>query len=417
MSRTVVVLGGGVIGLCCALHLSRSGWNVVVVERGRPDHDGCSLGNAGMVVPSHFVPLAAPGMVGYGLRRMWNPESPFALRPRLDAELLDWGLRFLRSCTREHVDRSVDLLRDLNLRSRTLFEELSTTLDDDFGLVRRGLLMLCRTRHALDEETRFAERSRSLGVPAEVVQPDRLAELDPDVEMSAAGGVYFPKDCHLSPRRFVAAVKRELERSGARFVWEAEATGWERAGDRIRAVRTRQGDLGGDAFVVAGGAWSSALARGLGLRLPLQGGKGYSMTLPNPPRTPRLCSILVEARVAVTPMPEGLRIGGTMEIVGKDLRVDPRRVEGIRKSVPAYFPAFDRESLRGVPVWSGLRPCSPDGLPYVGSVPGCSNVRIATGHAMMGLSLAPVTGELVAADLDGRTTDIDIQRLAPARHG
>ena len=141
------------------------------------------------------------------------------------------------------------------------------------------------------------------------------------------------------------------------------------------------------------------------------------MTLPTPPRTPRLCSILVEARVAVTPMPEGLRIGGTMEIAGRDLSVDERRVEGIRKSVPEYFPAFDRDSLRGTPVWSGLRPCSPDGLPYVGRVPGIGNVRIATGHAMMGLSLAPVTGEMVAADLADRPSGIAIDRLAPDRHG
>jgi D-amino-acid dehydrogenase len=415
MSGRVVVIGGGVIGLSTALYLQRAGWQVTVVERGAPEHDSCSLGNAGMIVPSHFVPLAAPGMVAYGLKRLADPESPFALSPRLSPDLIRWGWRFMRSCTKAHVDRSVGVLRDLNLRSRALYEELSGSLDDDFGLTQRGLLMLCKEASTLEEESHFGARARELGIPAETVSSDRLRELDPDIDLSVAGGVFFPKDCHLSPGRFVAAATRELQRGGATFVWETEATGWSIQSGRVVEVVTTNGRFGADHFVVAGGAWSPAAARGLGLRLPMQAGKGYSMTLPAPPQLPRLCSILVEARVAVTPMGNTLRIGGTMEIAGNDLSVNERRVEGIRKSIPRYFPKFRTDDFRGVPVWSGLRPCSPDGLPYLGPVAGVSGAWVATGHAMMGLSLGPVTGEIMAGLISGTPVDFPMELLAPGR--
>ena len=410
----IVVIGAGVIGLSIAEQCARRGHRVTFIERA-PEQRGSSLGNAGMIVPSHFVPLAAPGMVALGLRWMWNPESPFYIQPRLDWDLIAWAWRFWRASTRERVERAAPLLRDLHLASREAYAQLADS-GEDFGLIRHGLLMLCKTRHAFDEEARTAEKANALGVPAEVLDAQQTAELDPQVTMDIAGSVFFPKDCHLQPALYVAAMERRLRASGAEMLFEAEVTGWQREGGRLRAVQTNRGEVAGDEFVLAGGAWAPGLVRELGLRLPMQAGKGYSVTLPQPIELPQLCSILTEARVAVTPMGDALRVGGTMEIAGLNDRVDPRRVEGILRAIPQYFPNFRREHFDGLQPWHGLRPCSPDGLPYLGRTRAAENLIVATGHAMMGLSLAPITGELAAQLVDREPPRFDLTLLDPDRY-
>lgn len=409
--KRVVVIGGGVIGLSVAHACAQRGHRVTVIERARAKR-GASLGNAGMVVPSHFIPLAAPGMVALGLKWMWNPESPFYIQPRLDWELLAWAWRFWRASTRERVERAAPLLRDLHLASRAAYEASA----EECALVQKGLLMLCKTAHALEEEARTAARARELGVPAEVVDAKGAAALDPHVTMDIAGAVYFPQDCHLQPARYVALLERRVIGAGGELVFDADATGWRREGGRLLAVRTTAGEIAGDEFILAGGAWSPALMRGLGLRLPMQAGKGYSVTLPNPVELPQICSILTEARAAVTPMGGALRVGGTMEIAGFDECINPRRVEGILRALPAYYPRFRREHFDGIEPWSGLRPCSPDGLPYLGRTRAAGNLVVATGHAMMGLSLAPVTGELAGQLVDGEPPRFDLRLLAPDRY-
>jgi D-amino-acid dehydrogenase len=416
MAKTVLIIGGGVIGLCAAWYACKKGHQVTVVERGGPEHDACSLGNAGMIVPSHFVPLAAPGMVAYGLKQLANPESPFWVRPRLSGDLFDWGFKFMRAANAAHVTRAAPILRDLNMTSRRLYEEFARESGNRFGLVQKGLLMLCKSEEVLREEGHLAERARELGVPAEVLTLEETRRLDPAIEMDVAGAVYFPQDCHLSPNRFMAGLTEDLKAAGAAFRWQAEVTGWRTNGGHIEAVRTTQGDLSADEYVIAGGAWSPTIARELRLRLPMQAGKGYSMTVGTPRQLPALCSILTEARVAVTPMGETLRFGGTMEIAGLDETVNERRVQGIIKSIPRYFPAFREEDFRGLPIWSGLRPCSPDGMPYVGRTRRYENLVVATGHSMMGLSLGPVTGQLVAEILSGESPSLDISLLDPNRY-
>jgi D-amino-acid dehydrogenase len=416
-AKQILIVGGGVIGLCTAYSAMQEGHHVTIVERGPSDHDMCSLGNAGMIVPSHFVPLAAPGMIGYGLRAMWKPESPFSIRPRLDGDLLRWGLLFARAANADHVARSAPLLRDLNLASRRCYEAMADRFGDVFGLTKRGLLMLCRTEQALHEEAQAAQQACRLGLSAAVHTPQEAAELDPGVRMDIAGAVHFPQDCHLTPGAFVARLTDALTEGGTQFQWGTAVTGWRTAGGRIDAVQTAQGDMTADEYVLAGGSWSPQTVRSLGLRLPMQAGKGYSITLPQPRQQPQLCSIFTEARVAVTPMGSSLRFGGTMEITGLDLSVSRPRVNGILKAIPQYFPDFTVEDFRDLPVWSGLRPCSPDGLPYVGRFGRYANLSAATGHAMMGMSLGPVTGKLMADILSGRPTEIDISTLSPDRYG
>jgi len=424
MAKKILILGSGIVGLCSAHFAALDGHEVVVVDRsspepqsGSPGAAGCSYGNAGMIVPSHFVPLASPGMVALGLKWMWNPESPFYIQPRLDWNLFSWGWKFWRAANRRHVERSAPLLRDLHLASRAAFEEFAARPGFDFGLEQRGLLMLCKTAHALAEEARAAEKARQLGIPAEVLNPAQTAVLDPGARLDIEGAVHYPRDCHLSPHRFMAGLRADLEKRGVQFAWNTEAAGWRVRGGKIEALRAAARDFEVDEFVLAAGSWSPALTRDLGLKLPMQAGKGYSVTLANPPQLPQICSILTEARVAVTPMGGTLRVGGTMEIGGLNDRINPARVRGIIQSLPKYYPEFSPEHFAGIQPWFGLRPCSPDGLPYLGRLPNLQNLVIATGHAMMGLSLGPVTGKLVADLLSSRKPQIEIGLLRPDRMG
>jgi D-amino-acid dehydrogenase len=410
----VVVLGAGVIGLSCALACQRRGHQVTIIDRQPARRDGCSFGNAGMVVPSHFVPLAAPGMVALGFKWMWNPESPFFIKPRIDKDLLAWGWRFIKSATPEHVARCAPLIRDLSLASRQQFIEWQES-GEDIGLTTKGLIMLCRTEHGMAEEVAAASKAAALGIPAEVLDAPGLAHLDPNITMDVKGGVYYPKDAHLSPEKFVHSLERHLRDGGATFVWDAAITGWKRESGKITAAVTRQGDVAAEHFVLATGAWSDGMMSGLGLRLPMQSGKGYSVTVPEPVELPEKCAILTEARVAVTPMGRSLRFGGTMEIAGCDESITRRRVQGIIKAACLYYPEFRAGHFEGIEPWRGLRPCSPDGMPYLGRTKAASNLVLATGHAMMGLSLAPVTGRLCGQLVDNEPTDFDLRMLDPDR--
>lgn len=413
----MVVIGAGVIGLASAWYLRKRGLEVTIVDRGKERRDGCSFGNAGMLVPSHVVPLAAPGMVQLGLRMMAQPRSPFYIKPRPSLELLSWMWRFQSACNQSHVDRSAPLLRDLHFRSRALYEALDDELPQGLSLVKRGLLMLCKTQKFLDEEAEAARYSESIGVPAKVLDREATAALDPDIEMDVVGSVFHEQDCHLSPGKLMSSLQQHLANDGCAFHWDTDVVGVEREGNRVRAVATSQGRLEADEFVICGGVWSSALAKQLSLSLPMQAGKGYSMTVDQPRQLPQLCSLLGEARVAVTPIGDQLRFGGTMEMAGIDESVTAGRVQGIRDAVPGYFPQFQSEDLEGTSVWSGLRPCSPDGLPYLGRTSRWKNVILSTGHAMMGISLALVSGELVSNWAAGETPAIErLNLVSPDRY-
>ncbi len=408
-------MGGGVIGLCCGWYLSKAGCRVTIIDRDPSRKSACSDENAGMIVPSHFIPLAAPGVISQGLKWMLNSKSPFYMRPRLDPALWSWCWKFFRHSNARHVENSKPLLSTLSLESRRLFLGLADELN--FDLATRGLMMLCQTEAGLKEEAKVAAMAREVGVDAEVCDAARVRELDPDVQMEVAGGVWFSQDCHLDPLEFMEELRRGIRERGGTFL-DDEAKHYVRNSDQVIHVKTAKGErLKADQFILAGGAWTPEMTRQLGLRLPMQGGKGYSLTLKKPAELPRLCSLLKEARVAVTPMGGKLRVGGTMEICGTDLSVSRKRVQGIIESFCKFFPAFKATDFEGIKPWSGLRPCTPDGLPCIGPLPGLQNVTVATGHAMLGLSLGPVTGQLVTDLIVQSKTDLDIDlgRLLPNR--
>ena len=411
---------------------------MTVLERDPADHQGCSFGNAGMIVPSHFTPLAAPGMVGYGFWNLWNRSAPIGISASAGLGLYRWSRLFARSANRKHVERASPILRDLHCASRDLFVKFAEESGNSIGLTRRGLLMLCKERRALEDESALASHACSLGVTAERLSPSETAALDPGIEMDIAGSVYFPDDCFLDPARLLAYLRSSLERAGVNLVYDSEVTGWTCVGpgfpatevtatsarsrpastqgsDRIAVVKTTKGDVLANQFVLAAGAGSSALGRSLGLDMPLISGKGYSVTAPSPPALPSICSILVEARVAVTPMGSDLRFAGTMDLCGTELSINKRRLHGMFASIPDYLPQMRSIPFDQLPVWTGLRPCSPDGLPYIGRSRQYRNLIIATGHAMMGVSLGPITGKIVAELAAGDRPSVSVTLLDPDR--
>ena len=388
---------------------------MTLVDREAPSRRSCSFGNAGMVVPSHFVPLAAPGAVALGLKWMLDPRAPFHIRPRASLDLLAWLLRFARSANKANVERAGPILRDLCLASRASYEALAVEPGADFGLVKRGLLLVCRSQNAFAEETHMAQRARDLGMPAEVHAAEGARALDPGLREDIAGGVYYPLDSHLVPDRLMQFLESEAARAGGRLVWQTEVTGWRCEGRAVRAARTSSDEISADEFVLCGGSWSQPTARELALSIPIQAGKGYSVTLPHHAGMPAHCTLLSEARVAVTPMNGGVRFAGTMELDGLDRRIDARRVGAIVDAASRYYGVFKPSDFEGVEPWSGLRPCTPDGLPYIGRSAKYANLAIAAGHAMMGVTLAPVTGTMVAQILSGETPPFDMAALSPDR--
>jgi len=416
VGKRVVVVGTGVVGLCVALFCLRRGFEVTLVDREPATRRSCSFGNSGLVVPSHFVPLAAPGAVARGLRWMFNPVAPFHIRPRLSLDLFAWLLRFARSATQAHVTRAAPLLRDLCFASRAHYEELAAQPGNEFGLVKQGLLVLCNSDHAFAEETHSAETARALDMPANVYAGREALAMEPSLRPDIAGAIHYPLDCHLSPDRLIPCLEGMVSKAGGSFQWNTAIAGWRASADRVLAARTQEGaDIEADEFVLCTGAWSQETVRGLGLTLPMQAGKGYSVTLPSYAKAPTHSALLTEARVAVTPMNGGLRVGGTMELAGLNRAIDARRVRAVVDAMSRYYANVQPQDFDGVAPWAGLRPCSPDGLPYVGRTRRHVNFTIAAGHAMMGVTLGPVTGQIVSELLSGEKPVFDMAQLSPDR--
>ena len=398
------------IGLSTALECARRGHSVAVIERNGEKRDACSYGNTGMVVPSHYLPLAAPGQVALALKWMWNPASPFYVKPRLSTALACWGLEFWRASTAERSRRASPLLVRLQLESASLYKALAAEADD-FTFKESGVLILCRDPHNFEEEARAAIELRALGLTAEVLDPKATAAREPGIKMDVAGSVYVAQDCNLDPSRLMDSLQRRCVSAGVELRWQTEVRDLRIEGGRVRAA-----GIEADEFVLCTGVWTDGLGRELGVRLPMQAGKGYSLTLTKPVRSPKSCALLTEARVAVSPMNGKLRFGGTMELAGIDESINPIRVRGIIDAVKRYYPEFSDRDFAGIEPWRGLRPCTPDGLPYVGRTAKAPNLVIAAGHAMMGICLAPASAQIAADAVDGATPAGELALLSPDRY-
>ncbi len=402
----VLVVGGGMMGVCTAYYLAERGSKAMLVEKGEVGA-GCSNANAGLLVPGHSMPLATPGIIAKGIRWMLNPESPFYIKARIERDLFSWLWTFRHSCHSEKMHQSMDYLCQLNSASKQLFEELA-----DRGLrfffEKKGLLIVCKTKSNLEAAVQEVKDKEKLKIPATILSKERLLEMEPALSDDVAGGVHFPQDGHIDCHQFLTAIAEQARARGAKIITRTEVIGWEKDRGKIKKIMTTRGEISAEQIVLAAGAWSAPLVKELGLRLPIQAAKGYSLSYKKPSNSPAMPMILSETKVAVTPLPGILRLGGTLELAGMDLRINRRRVEAIMKTAPNYLRGIKAEEMELVELWRGLRPCSPDGVPLLGRCERYNNLVVASGHAMQGVSLGPITGKLVSQILSGEKPMIDV---------
>lgn len=408
------ILGGGIIGLSSAYYLNKAGHEVTIIDQTNL-LDGCSHGNAGMIVPSHFIPLAAPGMISKGIRWMFDSTSPFYVKPRFSRSLIKWGYHFYRSATSAHVQKSAPALKEISLLSKSLYREWKRELPFDFGYQEKGLLMLYQTKETEHEEAATVEMAKRFGIEAHLLNASEVQNFETQIKVDVRGGVYFPGDAHLNPNVLVSNLIDHLKRNGVSFRDKTTLKDFQIDNGKVLAIRTDTGDFRFDEVVMALGSWSGEIGEKLELSLPMQAGKGYSFTLNDVAKNVQIPSIFLEARVAVTPMGDSLRFGGTMEITGVDHRINMNRVKGIVHAIPRYYPEMQVPMPNQQNVWHGLRPCSPDGLPYIGRSKKIRNLTIATGHSMMGLSLAPASGLLVSEIVENKKSSMNIELFEPER--
>jgi D-amino-acid dehydrogenase len=398
MEPEVVVVGGGAIGVSAAYELARRGARVTLLERDRLG-SGCSSGNAGLVCPSHSAPLATPAALREGVRSLLRSDSPFSIRPRRDT--LDWIARFAAACRNGNTVRATDAIRSLSMTSLELHAELAGL---GTGFERRGTLSVYETEARLAGGREEAARS---GLRCRVLQSAEVPELEPALTGGVAGAIFFPDEAHVEPLRYVEAVGEAAASAGA----DVQAGVEVRSVDGTR-VETSRGSLRPKTIVLAAGAWTSPLARAAGVNVPVTGGRGYHVDLAPLPDHPRIPVLLQEARCAMTPLPDRLRVAGLLDIVGRDLRVKAARVEAVRRAAARVLGHNGHEVID---VWAGLRPCAPDGLPVIGRPAGLPGLVLATGHAMKGISLAPVTGRVVAELVGGESPSHDLGPFSPDR--
>jgi len=409
-----LIIGGGAIGICCAYYLNELGRKVLLVEK-NDICSGSSYGNAGLIVPSHSIPLAAPGVISQGLKWMFQPQSPFYIKPRLDLELLAWLWKFYGACSLDHLRQSIPLLHEFHSASLELYEALAKIENLDFSLEKKGVLELFISQKGFDKGIKDIHLIKEYGIENRILQKPELNEFIEGIRTAAVGGAYLPQDAHLIPDRFVQRLARHIDNMGVRLLTSCEVLDFEVTGRRVTRVKTTRGDISAEEIVLAGGSWSNKIARRLQLNLPMQPAKGYSITFRRPAKCPSLPVTLAEAKVVLTPMEDTLRLAGTLELAGFDQSVNLRRVQTILKAVRIYFPDMDPDSLELIEIWRGLRPCSPDGLPYLGRAARYDNVIIATGHGMLGISLAPITGKIVSQLASSQKTSLNITALAVER--
>ncbi len=413
MSKNVIIIGGGIIGLCSAYYLQKEGHQVSIVDQSNLD-EGASYVNAGYLCPSHIIPLSAPGVMKKGIKWMFNSSSPLYIKPRLELDFLKWVWAFNRSCNINHVNKAIPLIKDIALLSQELYDEIKQTENFKFHYEKKGLFMLCQTEKMLKEENRLTELAINEGLDVKMLSANEVKALEPNVEMDIIGASYYKNDSHTTPDEFMEEMKSHLKAFGVKFYKNEKVEDLYFQHGKINAVITNKQKLNADEFVLAAGSWSNLISGKIGLKILLQGGKGYRINRMRPTGI-TIPAILAEAKVAVTPMNGFTRFAGTMEIAGINHTINNTRVEAIAYAAKRYYPGVELTKEEKDHATCGLRPVSPDGLPYIGKSEKCKNLTIATGHAMMGWSMGTATGKLVSEIISDNKTSLNVEAYHPER--
>ncbi len=410
----VAIIGGGIIGLCSAFYLRKAGYEVTIIDRSDIT-DGCSFGNMGYVSPSHFIPLASPGIISQGLKWMMSSSSPFYIKPRFNLDLMRWGMTFWRKATAKNVEQSIPHLNNLLQLSRRLMIDFKNGLGDSFDMIEKGIWMLYKSEKTGDHEKHLAEQATQFGLKTVICNPQQVQAYETEVEVNVAGGVLYLDDCHIDSSKFMHLLHHYLEKQGVTFYLNTEVKSFEKNNGRISAVITNKGKISCDELVIANGSWLGSISRLLGIKMLMQPGKGYSVVYNNLEKNLQYPSILVDDRTAITPINKWLRIGGTMELSGHSSTILPKRVMAIYNAFNKYYPKMNLPEPDTSKAWFGYRPVTPDGMPYIGRHNKYSNLTYAGGHAMLGVSAAAGTGQLIKEIIGGEKPVIELTAFNPER--
>ena len=406
MAKSVIIIGGGIIGLCSAYYLQKEGHKVTVIDKS-DFTSGASYVNAGYITPSHIISLAAPGMINKGIKWMLNAESPFYVKPRFNADFLRWTWLFKKASTHKKVESSINVIKDINLLSRELYEDIKASKDFDFFYQHKGLLMCYQTEKAGEEEWKVGQRAIKEGLKVEHLTREQVQKLEPNAGLDVNGAVHYHSDAHMTPNEFMYQMKSYLKKNGVSILSNEEVLDIVVSNNKVTEIKTKNLQIKSDEFVIATGSWTQQLVKKLNTKIPIQAGKGYRINVAKETNI-TIPSILMEAKVAVTPMNGFTRFAGTMEVDKINHKINPVRVNAIAKAAEKYYNGLKIEQSDINNAACGLRPCSPDGLPYIGRLSKVKNVTVATGHAMMGWSLGPATGKLVSEIISDKEYSLNI---------
>ena len=406
MSKKVVIIGGGIMGVCSAYFLHKEGHEVTVIDKSNFSK-GASFVNAGYITPSHIISLAAPGIITKGLKWMFNPASPFYVKPRLDKDFLQWAWAFKRSATKKKVAQSIPVIKDINILSRELYIAMKSSGDLDFHYEHKGLLMAYKHDKAGEQEWEVGKKAIQLGLKVENLTAKEVEALEPKANLNIKGAVYFHSDAHMTPGGFMKNMLSYLRENGVTILAEEEVKDIIISNNSIKKVVTNKQEITADEFVMAAGSWSPIISKKLGIKMLLQPGKGYRINVAQETNI-TIPAVLLEAKVAVTPMDGFTRFSGTMEIDKINHKINPIRVNAIANSASKYYHGLQISTQDKEAAQCGLRPVTPDGLPYIGKTSQYNNLTFATGHAMMGWSLGPATGKLVSEIVSDKKASLDL---------
>lgn len=411
---SVLIVGGGIAGLCSAFYLVKSGWQVTIIDK-HDLKDNCSYGNAGMIVPSHFIPMAAPGMLAKGIRWMLDKKSPFYIKPSFNLFLFKWGLNFLRHSTERHVNATAPFIKDLNVLGGEEYARLKNEFALEFPLDNKGILMLYKTKKTEDEQVRLAKMANEFGLNCKVLDQAGIQQLEPELRISVTGGVHYLSDSHIDPAAFMKCLIESVERAGCTIIRNEEIKRVETEGKKITKVFSDSKEYSADKFVFATGAALTGTLKHAKVNVPVMPGKGYSFMTQEFGNKLQHPALLLDDKVSITPMGGSVRIGGTMELAGINDKINMNKVTGIAESVNHYYSDVKIETPSAKDIWYGFRPCSPDGLPYLGRLKSLDNTMIAGGGGMMGVSCGPAFGKIVSELINESQLSMDINCFDPER--
>lgn len=407
----VLIIGAGIVGTSIARELQSSGTKVLLVER-NGFGKGCSFANAGWITPCFSMPLPQPGMFFKSIRWLMNPMSPLHIKPELNLTLLRWLMFFLKAMNEKQMIRSAKVLAEISKYSLSFYEELART-KEAMRFEPKGLLLVSGEREGIEAAELEMNLMARFGIPGTRMNQDELLAFEPAFQTKVMGGVFFPREAHVEPYQTTLAILEEYKKLGGVALSDTEVYEFRAQDGKITEVRTTQGVFRADVVVMAAGTWSKDLVATLGSKIPLLGGKGYSMSVRGDFVRPQRPIMIVERKIAVTPRADAVRLAGTLELVDQDFGISARRVRAIHNGAKEYLKI--EGATEPVELWRGLRPCTPDGVPLIGFSGKIRNLFYCVGHQLLGLQSAPGSARLAAELLTGKVPFVEAAPFRPAR--